>query len=621
MIQQLGVMLCKEREKIGKTQKNIAEGIISISELSRVERGEYEIDYFMLQALFERLGKSLDKLELAVSVSEYETISYRVEIEHSIEKRDCEMLAKLISGYGAYNDQKRPIHRQYVAMLQAVLCYIREQDYAACQHRLERALACTLGGDWAQWVSGGQCLCNQEIQILLMIVYCQWKQADTGGQIQLLIRHMEQFSEYIWSNYTDGEEQVKVYPLSAWLLGELYLCQDRVADAYIICRKGKKCIQENGALNPALELLALEAVCLENMGMQAELERCRKHSEAVLFLYKAAGSSPEPDMLLAFLKSSFQGEFVITNELLRDLRRARGISQEALCINICSQETLSRIEQGKRSPNKKRLYQMLKRLGMKRENYYGFIEADDYGLYEKVRQFNRCFTKEGPEFAARLLDEIKGGLDTTLSVNRQFIGAEQVFQQVGKGELPREQANEQLTRLLCLTMPPAESGERYYRVPFRTEFSLINQIAINLRNDNRVEESLDVFEELMKCYKRSRVRMRHHAVPAFLLYINMAGFLEVQNRLDRSEEIGKEGLRHSIECGRGDIPGDILANLSLVYGKRGQPGLEEVYLRNGYYLKDFYEREMDQYKLIEAYWDKFHKEIDPDRGGYRGEIP
>ena len=38
MLQQLGMMLFYEREKMGETQKNIAEGIISNSELSRVEK-------------------------------------------------------------------------------------------------------------------------------------------------------------------------------------------------------------------------------------------------------------------------------------------------------------------------------------------------------------------------------------------------------------------------------------------------------------------------------------------------------------------------------------------------------------------------------------------------------
>lgn len=610
MIQQLGVMLCQEREKIGETQKNIAEGIISISELCRVERGEHEIDYFMLQALFERLGKSIDKMELAVSVSEYVSISYRVEIEQSIEKRDYKVLAELISNYGAYNDKRRPIHRQYVAMLQAVMCYMKEQDHSACQQWLEHALACTLMCDWRQWISCGHRLCNQEVRIILMIVYCRWKQSDTDEQIQEMIEQMEQFSEYIESFYTDEEEQVKIYPHCAWLLGELYMAQDRVEDAYAICSRGKRSLQENGSLNPVREILELEEVCLEKMGKQAELERCRKYYEAVLFLYEAAGTSPEPDMMMAFMKSSFQGEFVITNELLRDLRKAKGISQEALCINICSQETLSRIEKGKRSPNKKRLYQMLKRLGMERENYYGFIEADDYRLYEKVRQYNRCFSGENAQEPMKLLDEIESKIDMTLLVNKQFIGAGRIWGQTNKGELPIEQANDQLRELLFLTMPPTDSGVLLYRIPFRTEYKLLNLIAINLRNDNKVEEALGMYEELMKCFKRSRVRMRHHAVPAFTLYTNLAGLSEELNRLDRAETIGREGLLHDIGCCRGDIAGDVLANLSLVYWKRGQSELEEMYLRNGYFLNDFYNRTKGQYKLAEAYRKKFHKEID-----------
>lgn len=37
MLQQLGIMLFEEREKMGVKQRNIADGIISIPELCRVE--------------------------------------------------------------------------------------------------------------------------------------------------------------------------------------------------------------------------------------------------------------------------------------------------------------------------------------------------------------------------------------------------------------------------------------------------------------------------------------------------------------------------------------------------------------------------------------------------------
>lgn len=181
MIQKLGIMLCKEREKMGEKQKRLAQGIISISELSKLERGALEIDYFTLQALFERLGKSIDKLELAISSEEYECISYRAEIEDSIAEWDHERLAELIAGYDACNDKERPIHIQYKTALQAIARYMQGDDYASCLRSMEQALKCTLNNDWREAVRTGQRLCNQEIRIIIVAAYCMWKLGDTSG--------------------------------------------------------------------------------------------------------------------------------------------------------------------------------------------------------------------------------------------------------------------------------------------------------------------------------------------------------------------------------------------------------------------------------------------------------
>lgn len=606
MIQQLGIMLFREREKMGEKQKSIAEGIISISDLCRVEHGEMEIDYFTLQALFERLGKSIDKLELAVSSSEYESIAFRSEIERSIAEWDYEQLTKQMSKYHTYIDRKRPIHRQYMAALRAMAWYVKEQNYALCLRGMEQALACTLSGDWRQRIRSGQRFCSQEIWIILAITYCRWKLGKSSG----LSEQMEQLGNCILRYYTDAEEQVKVYPHCAWLLGQLYLEQNRIEEAYIICKKGKESLVENGSLSPMWGMLELEETCLEMMGRQEELIWCRKCQEAVAFLYEAAGAHLESNMMAAFMKSSFQGEFIITNELVRDLREAKGLSQEELCSGICAQETLSRIEQGKRSPNKKKLYQMLKRMGMERENYYGFIEADDYELYEKVRQFNRCFARGREADAAGLLDEIEKGVDMTRVINKQFIEAERVFQRLREGQISLEQTNQQLWELLCLTMPPVDSGKLFYRVPFRTEYMTWNKMAINRRRDDKVKDALYIYGKLMQCYKRSNVSMQYHAVPGMTFYINYTGFLEEDNELEEAEKVGREGLNHCLACCRGDIACDILSNMSLIYGKKGMPDVEEQYLRHGYCIGCLYGRYNLLDILQEAYQDKFHRNID-----------
>lgn len=606
MMKQLGVMLCKERVRMGEIQKNIAEGIISTPDLSKVENGSMEVDYFTLQALFERLGKSIDKLELTIFREEYESIEYRAEIERSIGEWDPDTLEQLIAKYGAYNEKKRSIHRQYIAALQAMVCYMREQDHAACLQRLEQALAYTQCGNWRQKTKSGRCLCNQEIRIILMILYCQWKLGNTDG----LAGQLEQLGGYILFHYTDTEEQVKVYPHCMWLLAQLYLEQGKVETAYFTCRKGKDSLIENGALNPLREILELEEACLERLDRQEELHQCRKYEEAVAFLYETAGARPVFNMMAALLKSSFQGEFILFNELVRELREATGLSQEAFSANVCVQGTLSRLEKGRRRPNKKTLYRMLSRMGMDRDNYYGFIEADDYEMYEKVRLYNRCFPRGRLKEAAKLLDEIENGIDMTVPVNQQFVGMGRITEQIAKGALSRERANQRYRELLALTMPTLKSGNMIYRVPFRTEYILWNKIAMNLRKDGKVEEALQIYEELIECYHKSKVAMRYHAVPGLTLYINYTGFLEVHNELEKAQEIGEEGLRHCLACCRGDIAGDILANMSLVYGKQCLPDREEVYLRYGYYLNNLYNKTNDLFILQKAYRDKFYKNID-----------
>lgn len=62
MGKRLGHMIREFREKQGRTIEEAARGLLSAAELSRVENGTKEIEYLIMEALFETYGKSLDKL-------------------------------------------------------------------------------------------------------------------------------------------------------------------------------------------------------------------------------------------------------------------------------------------------------------------------------------------------------------------------------------------------------------------------------------------------------------------------------------------------------------------------------------------------------------------------------
>ena len=84
MIKTLGNILNDLRKETGVAQKDMARGIMSVSELCRVELGAQEADYILLESLFERLGKSLDKFELIVSAEEFQALVLREEIEEML---------------------------------------------------------------------------------------------------------------------------------------------------------------------------------------------------------------------------------------------------------------------------------------------------------------------------------------------------------------------------------------------------------------------------------------------------------------------------------------------------------------------------------------------------------
>lgn len=77
MALQMGKLICQLRKARGMTQKELGEGLLSESELSRVENGTKKPDILILNALMYRLGATLEYFEIVVSGKEYERLRKR----------------------------------------------------------------------------------------------------------------------------------------------------------------------------------------------------------------------------------------------------------------------------------------------------------------------------------------------------------------------------------------------------------------------------------------------------------------------------------------------------------------------------------------------------------------
>ena len=600
MDNKVGYILREIRESEMRTVKNTARGIMSVSELSKLENGEKDVGYLILEALFETLGKSIDKLELAISQKEFDLLVLREKIENALEQQKVDEAEDLIKVYEKRSDIHKTIHLQYLKGIKALNDFNRTHNRQETLERLKEALAVTYHEDTMPCVY----LFHQEIRFIYMMHYLVLE-SDGGSEI---IQNIKKLEHYITHFYTDQEAKVKIYPQCTWLLGKMYYLEGEYRKCNTIVDRGIQCLRENGGLHWMRELLWLKKECARKLYKEDVVKQCEKYVRAIDFLYDIAGMKAPEFSVAKFLESNTQRECIVSNKFLRDLRKVKNITQEELCENVCTWETISRVEAG-RTPNKKKLYQLWKKLGVQRERCYAFIEAEHYSTYEKVREFHIAAGKHNDEKAQEIFDELKEELDSASCLNRQYIRTIEIMYAVKNNELSEENAIKQLWELLYITMPVIDKNETIYRMPFRTEFLILNQIA---RCYDRVEKkikALEIYRNILQQYKMNGTDMRHHVVPGIILYVNLAACLEELNQLSEAAETAMEGLYFSINCKRGDTAGEILANMSCIYEKNNDKVHEELFLKYSYYSNILYKNDALAKMINEAYEGTFGKII------------
>ena len=606
----IGKMIHTLREEAGISQTELAEGILNVADLSRVENGKKEEERFVLEALFQRLGKSTDLFEMLTSAEEYRILFLREFIMENLLDHNLQIVEELLLEYHENTMGQKSVHEQYFRQIRAVNFYLTDRDREKCIQDLLQAMAVTRPDEkWKKKNWDRLYFCTQEIQIFLLLG-CLWTEnAETDKAQELL----EKIWEYLGWKITDEAEKVKLYPKCAWLLGELYYRQGKTGNAYQVCDQGKECLAKNGSLIVMDKLLALEEICLRELGREAERKVIENQLNAVEAIYRIADFKLPEDRILCLLFTNEHNEVLISNEMVRELRTACGLSQEKLSEGICSRETLTRIEKGQRSPNRKNLQAMFQKMGERREIYHSYIVTEDYELHEKVGLYKRkCYQKEW-ERAGEILKEVEEKLDMTNPVNRQFLENSHLSQRVRNKEIDYPEALQELEKILKYTMTNFE-GE-IYRIPYREEFIILNRIALYNRFSGNMKKAEQLYAQLLKKYRESGTREIHHNIPLFLLYINYTGLLETENKLEDAEIIGKNGMHLMVESQRGDVAANLLANISCIYDKKGtveDDRMCEMCMRNSYWLQILYHLRKDSLVVKEAYEKKYANNLNLD---------
>lgn len=238
----IGNMIAYERSKQGISAQRLSEGVCSVSALHRLESGVRLPDFFVLERLIERLGKSVNKMEFLYDEGAYDIYYLREIIEKSVEQREYEEAEGALAYYESRPEAGEPLHRQYLCKMRAVMAAEREENHTDAIRLLKEALEQTVPGfSWS-------CLedyCMGEGEILLLLL---WLQENQESGEELIPVEPDKILQYIEKICQDEEAKANIYSKAAWVLGTMAMGRQQWQEALRLTLRGEEILADNALL-------------------------------------------------------------------------------------------------------------------------------------------------------------------------------------------------------------------------------------------------------------------------------------------------------------------------------------------------------------------------------------
>lgn len=587
----IGTMLTALRTKKNYTRKQLCRGLCTIQMLEKIERDMCDTDKFLLDMLLQRLGKSPDKLELILSEGEYRRIRMRDLIEELIWKQKKEKAQYLLEKYEEQYAKNNRVQKMYVLRTRAYISHRLDQDAQAAETCLTRAVELTMPGirsdNMMQYLIAGE-----EMENLLALGQCRMEQ----GVVQEAEAMFAACQRYLDTYVTDREDYVKLYSKCAWLLSRIYIQREEYVRAYGICEAAIEDLRKYGILYFMVPLLEQLICCSKALHIEDGKNKWKIYHEILSELYQKY--APEWFCQDSLFHNCRQTTWHLDWEFIRQERLSQNLTQEQLIEGVYeSPETLSRIENGKTTPGKKRLEGLLEKLGAERGKYCGTAVVEDFETLELKLKVEKSIGRGDYEQARMELEELQKKLDPRWKANAMVLGNYRDIIESRTNQTDARRLLEREKELLQLSYRMGKDG--YVRVPLRNELMILNQICLQLKKLGRSSEAEDICRNILKTLQKSRMKEKYRYEILCLPLSNLATTVE-------EEKICKAGIAYELLCGKGTLLTTYVILLSH-FEEYVNPQKEKKYIRQGYYLAELFYRE-EQKKVTRAYYENTYNE-------------
>ena len=469
----VGEILYSLREEKKIRQEKLCRGICMGSTLCKYERGESIPDRLVLNILLQRMGQSPDKLITALSSTEYEYLQWRKEVLTAVSGRDMNLLelklkeeeklfdksrnrgrgsgkktgqavesketngtsqnkefqmtpqnketlpdkpskykvvaAGKASGQAKVSEDSREqnenLRKQFRYWMEAILIEKKTGDLEKCIGLLRDAINITMPGLTSSRKIEDYLISIEEIQLILYLAEKLLEDRQSEGALHILKKVLR----YIEQNYEDIGIKVKIYPRAVKLLAPILIEEEQYLECMVYCKNAIELLGRAGILYDLAELMEDYLLCSEHGLITPDAEKYRRQLKALKDLY-AEYENPDckaGDLMLYYSNQ----EIYLISEVIQRTRKAKMLSQEKLSEGICTQETLSRAENGRQSLNPRNFHAIMKKLESEQDYYNIDLDTTDYYVLSKRKELAKAVFKRKWSIALKLIEEIKKKVD------------------------------------------------------------------------------------------------------------------------------------------------------------------------------------------------------------------
>jgi len=538
----IGRLLYGIRTKYQISVNDICRGICGVSTYCMYENDEMIPDILSVNMFLDRMGFGTLGVSAYISKKEAVYFQWRESTRECIQSEKYKNLSKLSECMPTKNMMlNEKIRQQYDWFLKGIIAEKEALDFESAKDYYEQALRCTCSFlIESEKIEGALGVTELHIYAIYLNLL---RQMNPKGKNQIACR-LFQLMKYVQIHFAEEQQKVKIYPLLVCLWGDLTMEENSEKNRYEIFDQTFQLLRRRKSLYCLLDIMRLLILSgvKEKRSMtrgQGELQILQSFFEE--FGYRAQSQIYVPQANEIMLEHV--GQYLSTE------RKKVNYTQEKISDGICSVESYSRIENG-RKPTRNNYKALTEKIGTENRYYIELVNTGNIDALLLRREISLELFMEKNERLPELLEELKTVLgEKEVAKNRQYLEYIETCIERRNNHISEKECYQEYRKILAYSLDENLIGENKH-IYSKIEINLINHIAVCLSRTGEKEQAKRLIKLFLKDIEQAKTCKYHEAK---LAKLNYGKWLSDAGEYVEAERIFSEGVSQIVERDRAEL--------------------------------------------------------------------